>query len=1586
MGKVYYSLFYKGKDKLGLSSAHQGYEYQDLLTAYFILKEILSSNLDSTFDIDKKHYSDDRFDDLTIINPKGIERKQIKYSNEDTSKTLLKDDLSNDSNYKLAIYKLFESWKLLNTDDSEFRLCLAWEEPIDDNIKNALKPCTVESSFINYSTKLYHLDLDKIWEVAPSNFNRWNNLKQYVEQNSVDRDEFKFFCDSLVIELEFPKEDILKSIVYKQIELLGIGQYPNEIRVDDFMEIFAKKVNGYRSRETAGISIESILNDLRVKTDFGRVEQKFEIDATKNLINDSKLEQFHKNIIVNHKTVMIGDPGSGKSWFLTNLMKYAKTQKINVIRHYCFTGTDDDLRLERIKSDVFFGNLIADVIDHFPHLQKYKDKLFASDLNELNLLLSKIEDQTIIIIDGLDHIDRILKSSVGLAIDQTQIINFIKQIESTDYISIVLGTQSIIEADELISDYAYIKHEIPSWIESEIEALMELFGIENIELSEQKLSYLLFEKSSGNPLYLTYLLKMIQSQQSLTIEYIDALPKYDFNLEKYYDYLTGLISDNITAETLACLDFRVNRDELQSIIPRSSHFDSNIKTLGPVLNENYSRGGIKLYHDSFRRYMFEKLSDKDLVSIYKEIIHWLSSKGFYVNQKAYRNLLAYYLKANDYDEIKRYATNDFLAQSIYYGYAENAIKINYQYFVLTAKYTQDWELFIYLSEFSRAFYSTLSSDYYSEQLENFELYYEAVGRIHGFEYANQMLYYDGHKNYSDELSAKGFYISQTNGLTPNWSLLDSYFKENINLENFKYYIAYVVGTNKLEDFCIKNFKRLISSNYYSFLEIFIIEIYSFLGYEKILEFFDFIPDKKQNHLGNMINTILDNTNCTCRLFVKLKPKPLLPSLNLDFTENYIESGVLEDFILLIEQYAIYDCDSLRDFEKIIPSENFFFNWLKFIIRSYLIEDDINKGRLHNSLEIEKSIVQNYSFLASDTDLFKGKPRAVDFNHQGRYAIKKSIERLSKYVHSSESWEQIIYSLNTIPFNYLANIEKLVNKNNIEFILARLEEVDDSDSDYYSGHLVNALKKSILYSILKEHDKAKGALFQASILMTAYTSRKDNTLSEIIEPILVINKLSTKKAIKYGKKLKYLNEAVENHTEDGKSIRWLIIHWFEKLLEIDYLLASKYLISQLLDHEYYWKLEYMVVDFIVYNKEIDPIVLHFLHRILQTTNKDQYIESFLDNIHSLMTIDSHLAKLSLINILSRDLNGSHETLSNKTTTKLLMLKHDLEIKKQIKKKKNDSSTISHVKTVNERLENALNTSPQVSQLTLEEIIKLLEDKKVQLQVIIPLFYHLHENFCDNEIKNFISKVLQIKYRFYEDDYDLLYTFIDNLAIANDVKVYLLVELFVHSKNGWYAMFTKKEALIQAVSINKGLALYYLSQFLSDTFQEGGSGMASTSNLIIAFHDSGIEKDIVLAMYKEAFEYISSRTPHKKEKKWKHIRRISIDSMDENEIALVVILAKMKNLDMIVQQEIIYMINYLLDYNSTLLEKPMHWLFQNIRHFPHSTISAILELFILHLNSKKEFLKSLDQDLLYAKSLENLYINNIVDEILVGIRNV
>lgn len=1571
---------------MALSHAHSGYEYQDLLTVYFVLKEILTGNYESKFDVDKKHYPNDRFDDLTICSPKGIQRKQIKYSDKATSKKLTKDDLSNDNNYSLAIYELFDSWKHLNTANSEFRLCLAWDEPTDENIKKVLVAVEADSSFDYFATKLYKIDIDKLWVASPENFNRWENLKKYVKENGVNRVEFQHFCDSLLIELELPKEEELKDIVYLQVEQLGIGQYPNNSRsVDDFIEVFAKKVNGYRSNQAENITIRKILEDLKVQTDFGKIEQKFEIDDSKNIVLENKFEHFYEEIIRNKKTALVGDPGSGKSWFLTNFMSYAKDKNIKVVRHYCFTGTDEDLRLERIKSDVFFGNLIADIIENFPQLQQFKEKLFASNLNELNLLLSHITENIILIIDGLDHIDRILSSSVSVAIDEAQIVNFIRQIESHDNVSIVLGSQSIVEIDDLTSQCGYVRKEISRWQKAEIIELMKRFKLEDVHFDSVDLSALLLEKSNGNPLYLTYLIRTVQTIAPIAIDTIESLPEYDFNLKNYYDHLTSQMDCNLASETLACLDFRVNKDELQEIIPRSSHLDKNLKILSPVLNENYSRGGIRLYHDSFRRFMFEKLSNNDLQAIYTEIISWLESKDFYSSQKSYRNLLAYYLLAKKYDKIRLYATDDFLAQSVFYGYSENAIKINYQYFLLAARMTQDWVLFVYLSEFNRALYTTISTEYYSEQLENFELYFEAVGLVHGFEYANSMLYYDGQKNFDDEYIAKGFYVSQKNGLTPNWSLLDAYFAVEINSDKFKYFIVYLIGANKIDKFCANKLKKLLSLRYEEFFKIFIIEVYSEFGFEKIVNIFDSIPKAKQLQYGNLINRILDGTACTSRVLVSKIKKPKLQKLGLDFAENYIREEDLESFAELIGSYFIYDCDSLRRFEKTIGSKNFFFNWVKFTIRSYLIEDDINKGVLSNTSGIEDAIVKNYKFLASDVEPYKGRPRTVDFTHQGKAVIQKSIERLFKYIQTGSSWKVIIESLNKIPFDYLDNINNIVNGKNVPYILSRIDELDGYDSDYYAEHLHYALKKSIIYSKLGKNEEAKRELFSASVYMTAYTSRKDITLSEIIEPLDSINKIAPKEANKYAKKLKYLNEAVQKHTEDGKDIRWLIIEWFEKLLVINHALASKYLIYNLLENEYFWKLDNMFVHFIIDAKNIDPVVLNFLHRVLPTNTKDELVKSYLDNCSALVGIDRSLAKSSIVDILNRDLNGSYETLSDKTMSKLSFLRRSFQIQKHIKTKKDDGRH-NYPKPLDEHLNNYFKISKSPVGLSIDEIVDLFESDRLHISLALKTFYFLQENFDESVIKDCVSKIIKIKYRFYDDDYKLLRNMVVGLNISDNSKIYLLTQIFVYSRDGWYAMFVCKKAFVDAVKLDKIKSLEYLSVGLLEVFKNSGLGIASTANLIIAFKHAGIDESIILDMYGAAFGFIEARLPHKKEDGWKIIKKIAVDSMDKNEIALVVMLSKMKNLDTTVQQEIIYAVDYLLRYKHNLLEKPLKWFLDNLHYFPQSTIGAILEIMLLHVDLQKSFFIQFEAGLLNVKALKNLYLANISDEIIEKIRNV
>ena len=180
---------------MGLNSAHDGYTYQDLLISYFILNDILDGNRKSIYSIDKKHTVGryvsvekdksgkfkeksvpDRFDDFVIFNESFTKRMQIKYSNEDNNRNFIKSDFANDKK-GLGLYELYRTWLELKNNTEEFRLCLAWNKPIDVDIISVLKSTREKSSFNSFITTRYKIDIDKLWEFNSLPSSNWVNLR-----------------------------------------------------------------------------------------------------------------------------------------------------------------------------------------------------------------------------------------------------------------------------------------------------------------------------------------------------------------------------------------------------------------------------------------------------------------------------------------------------------------------------------------------------------------------------------------------------------------------------------------------------------------------------------------------------------------------------------------------------------------------------------------------------------------------------------------------------------------------------------------------------------------------------------------------------------------------------------------------------------------------------------------------------------------------------------------------------------------------------------------------------------------------------------------------------------------------------------------------------------------------------------------------------------------------------------------------------------------------------------------------------------------------------------------------------------------
>lgn len=1574
------------RNNLSLNNAHEGYDYQDLITSYFILEEILNGNRENTFSIDKKHTKSDtpdRFDDLVITNKDRIQRKQVKYSNEQTSVRLIKDYLSADSHYKIALHKLYESWKELNTNNTEFRLCLAWDEPVEENILKVLAPQPSNlSSFESFPTKVFKIKINQLWQTEPENFNRWDSLQKYVKENNIDRNEFQHFCECLLIEVNLPKASLqfnspneLEEILISQATRLGIGKYPNDdTNVIDFLVRLIKLVGSYRT-SSAVVTTLDILKDLHIKTDYGKLQQKFEIDQSKNVKSDYRYSSFYNDAVTNKKTILSGEPGAGKSWFLTNLIDYLECNEITVLRHYCFTSTEDDFIDRRVSYDTFFGNLISGIERAFPALIKVKKQVFAANLDELNLLLQKIESPLVIIVDGLDHINRVLNSSITLSKEKTKILEYISQINAPDNVTIVLGSQPVDELNFLIEDFSYKKHQLPAWSIQDTKELAEKHGITQIDCDDNIIT-LIHKKSEGNPLYLTYILLTLENSKSISNELIDTLPPYDFNLKKYYEYLTSKIENNTTAEILSCLDFSVTRKELQEIIPVKHHFHSSMRVLSPVISENASRGGVRLYHDSFRRFNIEKLAAIDALNdMYEFIINWLNRGCFFESDKSYRYLFSYLMRVKKYDDISRYALNNFLTNSLYYAHSETLIRKNYKSFLSVARNTQNWPLFVFASELNRTINTTSSEEHLSQFLDNFELYFEAVCLIYGVEKANALLYFNGEKNHKNSVTAQAFKILEKQGYAPNWMDVNDLFSGAISHDSLKYYISFL--NQKNGDF-LSLLKEVIRLKDRTYLSIFLDETFQLKNSDYLVELYNKLTFTDKESVGLIINNFLERELCSTRIQLKADAhNATLKPLSLQFISKTADKDELANFCNLLKLHSNNDINYLCNFEKTIPSNSIDRCWIKFYIRNLIIDKTCHGSSL------EEGIIHSFTVLADDMSNFPSA-RHSSFLFDNRGLIDRSLEQALVHINSKSAWENIFKVRDKIVFSIIPIIEnRFITADNINLLIEAYNSLDEENSDYFE-HAENSFKKAIYRARIGDIENAKLDLKNAIHLTTSYTSRKDRNLAEVIEPLPLIKNINPSFAKEYTKRLKYLTDAVMKHTEDGKDTRWLTIEWFEVFIKIDPEQATKYLINEMLANGYFWKLDFMFVDLLQHSDNVEPCILNYLYKLSPTNIKDTYLNNFLSVIERLEGTDEKLAKTSMINLSARNWNDSHDTLSESTLRKYHTVSEKLGLNLHLEEKKQKNSR-SYRSVNDKRLSELLNDSLLLKQsLSNKSISELIENLVSQQTLCVNNLNYLHFFFQEEsniELANDILLPL-IKKRFQlgHEHFINLRWLIQGLSLSNKDKVMLLIYNFVYSKDGWFSSFVDKDSLLQAVKIDIDIAKNCLASALYTFFKDNDFSSKTTANLIIAFEYAGLDENAVLSMYETAFDFINSRLPDKSDFEWESLNYIEISEMNDNEKAITLLISKANNLDSSIQREIICAINYLMKNYTNLLIKPLSWLFNNYHLFHQSTIASILELISIEGGKFKPLLLEIRPSIEKLIKVQNLYIHNEIEMIL------
>lgn len=300
------------------SPIHEGYEYQDYFTVSIILQLILYQT-DAELIIDRKDFSDDKFDDLKVKTPNGNTEFQIKYSDDENSHKLTKDDFSNGNGHDTALCDLFTSWKIRkeSENNTQIKLCLAWNRPTDDDpIAKFLKP--IQEQTLPFPVVAYSFDGESFWPVEKLPPKTWRKFNEAINSGIIGREDFLSFCHELAIILEMPKASLdlknpgtLENVIIQQVEKLGVGIYPNDaLNVEDVIYKLATEVKHSRAMGNR-LYTNILVGRLGLIMDYGKFDQRFPVDSTHQIKLVDEIERLHSVIRDSKYVIIVGNPGSG---------------------------------------------------------------------------------------------------------------------------------------------------------------------------------------------------------------------------------------------------------------------------------------------------------------------------------------------------------------------------------------------------------------------------------------------------------------------------------------------------------------------------------------------------------------------------------------------------------------------------------------------------------------------------------------------------------------------------------------------------------------------------------------------------------------------------------------------------------------------------------------------------------------------------------------------------------------------------------------------------------------------------------------------------------------------------------------------------------------------------------------------------------------------------------------------------------------------------------------------------------------------------------------------------------------------------
>ena len=226
---------------------------------------------------------------------------------------------------------------------------------------------------------------------------------------------------------------------------------------------------------------------------------------------------------------------------------------------------------------------------------------------------------------------------------------------------------------------------------------------------------------------------------------VSATPPLDGDITNYYRHLYSQPEDpGVVGEILAVLDFAVTEAELREILPPIDHsrVARALRSLTPILVENSSAGGYRIFHESFRRYMVDQFrsQSQSLNAVLGPVIDWLQERGFYRDTRAYRFLFPMFDQADRGSEVLELLGHDFVSSIIEHAQPTEAVELNLVRAASIAARTIDWPALARCVELRRA--ARTAFDHHGSTLHG-ETYWRTYLALTDVESVGQRLLFEG---------------------------------------------------------------------------------------------------------------------------------------------------------------------------------------------------------------------------------------------------------------------------------------------------------------------------------------------------------------------------------------------------------------------------------------------------------------------------------------------------------------------------------------------------------------------------------------------------------------------------------------------------------------------------------------------------------------------------------------------------------------------------------------------------------------------------------------------------------------------------